>query len=198
MKKISLNNFQSEKGKYTVCLGNGTATTFTNKEKAERFLSETGSFLTQQLFNINKATTLVNIFYRDCNWLYLDNKGKANYAETERYCEASLLSVKNNLSLAVNRCTWTNGNYFTFIHLQNAVKDLKTVLKELAPLCKKRSATDSLYTIDFLFKTVLTNIENDLNNYGFLGARLFKVPVHELDYQTEYKPDFKTTKLKAI
>lgn len=68
MKKINLNNFQSEKGKYTVCLGNGTATVFTNKEKD---------------------------------------------AEVE-------------------------------------------------------------------------------------SARLFKVPVHELDYETEYKPDFKTAKLKAI
>lgn len=41
-------------------------------------------------------------------------------------------------------------------------------------------------------------LENDLNNYAFLGARLFKVPVHELDHETEYKPDFKTAKLKAI
>ena len=198
MKKINLNNFHSEKGKYTVCLGNGTATVFTNKEKAERFLAETSTFLTQQLYNINSAETLVAAFYRDSNWLYLEISGKNNYAEVERYCEASLLSVKNNLSLAVNRCTWTNGNYFTFIHLLNAVKDLKTVLKELASLCKKRSATDALYKIDFLFKTVLTNIENDLNNYAFLGARLFKIPVHELDNETEYKPDLKTAKLKAI
>lgn len=126
MKKINLNNFQSEKGKYTVCLGNGTATVFTNKEKAERFLAETSTFLTQQLYNINSAETLV------------------------------------------------------------------------AALCKKRSSTDALYKIDFLFKTVLTNIENDLNNYAFLGARLFKVPVHELDHETEYKPDLKNVKLKAI
>lgn len=199
MKKISLKYFKSEKGKYTVCLGNGTATTFTNKEKAERFLNETGQFLTQQVYNINKASTLVNNFYRDCNWGYLDaNNQNKNYPEIERFCDASLKSVINNIDLAVNRCTWTNGNYFTFIHLQNAVKDLKTVLIELAPVCKQRSATDSLYTIDFLFKTVLTSIENDLNNYAFLGARLFKVPVHELDYQTEYKPDLKTTKLKAV
>lgn len=198
MKKISVNNFQSEKGKYTVCLGNGTATTFTNKEKAQQFLNETSQFLTQQLFNINKAYTLVNVFYRDCNWGYLDGKKQNNnYPEIERFCEASLRTVTNNLDLAVNRCTWTNGNYFTFIHLQNSVNELKLVLKELAPLCRQRSATDQLYTIDFYFM-MLTTIESALKNYAFFGARLFKVPVHEIDYQTEYKPDFKTTKLKAI
>jgi len=199
MKKIVLKNYQSEKGKYTVCLGNGTATSFTNKEKAEQFLSETGQFLTQQVYNVNKGLSLVNNFYRDANWGYLDAKNQnKNYPEIERFCDASIISCKNNLDLAVNRYTWTNGNYFTFIHLQNAVKDLKIVLKELQPVCKQRSATDTLYTIDFLFKTVLTSIESDLNNYGFLGARLFKVPIHKLNYQTEYTPDLKASKLKAV
>lgn len=196
MQKIVINKISSEKGKYIVYLGNGTATTFTNKEKAQQFVNQTNQFLTQQLYNINECYKLVFDFYRE-NWGFLETQTKANsnYSESRRFCDASINEIKNLIDLAVNRCSWTNGNYFTFLHLTGAVRTMKAILKELQPLCQRKSATAQLYKVDFYF-SVLVKLESDLNNYAFLGATQFKVPVHDLDYLEEYKPQLKTQKLK--
>jgi hypothetical protein len=198
MKKISLNNFQSEKGKYTVCLGNGTATAFTNKDKAKQFLAETNDFLTKQYYYINELLPLVNTFYRHQQGYFQHNKNTSalRLLEIERYCLATFREIENSLELAINRSSWTNGNYFTFYHLQNSVTGIKTILKELQPLCKNQSATDKINSIDFYFM-VAAKIESDINNYAFLGARLFKVSIHDLNYTDQFIPAI-TPKLKIV
>lgn len=197
MKKICIDKISADKGKYTVCLGNGTATVFSNKEKAEQFVSITNQFLTQQLYNINECYQLIFCFYRE-SWGYL-HTGTAktkNYEEVKRFCDSTITEVQNLMELAVNRSNWTNGNYFTFYHLINAIKGQKQILKELQPVFRSKSATAQLYKIDFYF-TMLAKLESDINNYAYLGANLIKIPVHELDYQTEYKPVINKPKLKV-
>lgn len=197
MKKVLLKNFQSEKGKYTVCLGNGTANTFTNKAKALQFLAETNDFLTNQLYHINETYQLVDTFYRQ-QWGYFAHDKQTSATklfETERHCAATLREIENCLDLAVNRSSWTNGNYFTFYHLQNAITGIKSILKDLQPLCKSQSATANMKRIDFLFM-VAAKIESDLNNYAYLGARLFKVSIHDLSYTDEFTPALSKPKLK--
>lgn len=176
MKKVCINKISTEGKKYTVFLGNGTATSFTNKDNAKQFIAETNDFLTKQLYHINELYQLVNSFYRE-QWGYFQNDKKTNATnlfETERYCSATLREIENCLDLAVNRSHWTNGNYFTFYHLQNAIIGIKTILKELQPLCKTQSSADKLRRIDFQFM-VAAKIESDIKNYTYLGARLFKI-----------------------
>jgi hypothetical protein len=199
MRKISIDKISERENKYFVYLGNGTATEFTNKEKAQQFLNETNQFLTQQAYNINELQKLIYPFYRD-NWPYFrhDKKNsKLNLFEMERFCSATLREVENCLDLSFNRSNYNNGNYFTFYHLQNACRGLKNILKELQPLSKSKSFSDRLCKIDFFF-SIIVKLESDLNNYAYLGARLFKVPIHELDYEIEYIPKLSKITLKAV
>ena len=197
MKRICINKISAEGKYYTVCLGNGTANTFTNKDKARQFIAETNDFLTKQYYYINELLPLVNTFYRHQQGYFQHNKKTSalRLLEIERYCLATLREIENSLELAVNRSSWTNGNYFTFYHLQNALTGIKTILKELQPLCKSQSATDKINSIDFYFM-VAAKIESDLNNYGYLGARLFKVSIHDLSYTDEFTPALSKPKLK--
>lgn len=197
MKRICINKISASGKNYTICLGNGTATTFTNKDKAKQFVAETNDFLTKQLYHINELYQLVDTFYRQ-QWGYFAHNKKTSatkLVETERHCAATLREIENCLDLAVNRSNWTNGNYFTFYHLQNAITGIKSILKDLQPICKSQSATTALNRIDFYFM-VAAKIESDISNYAYLGARLFKLSIHDLSYTDEFTPALTQPKLK--
>ena len=195
MKKVSINKFSQQGKQYVVCLGNGTATAFNQKQQAQQFLNQTGQFLTAQLYALRQIYKAVNDLYID-SWGYFRHDKKtmnaALYA-SDRAIQNNLRTVENSFNICIDRSQWTNGNYFSFYHLQTAIDSLKNGLKELGPVLSSKSIAAESYKIDFLFSSLL-NIETDLYKYAQAGAvKLLKIPFHKLNTKTEYTP-----KLKAI
>lgn len=193
MKKVSIDKFSQQGSKYYVYLGNGTVTTFTQKQQAQQFLNQTNQFLTGQLYSLRQVYKQVSELYID-SWGYFRHDKKtmdsALYA-ADRAVKNNLRAIENAFDICIDRANWNNGNYFAFQHLITANDGLKNALKELSPVLASKSIAAESYKIDFLFNNLL-NIDNSLRNYAQAGAvRLVKIPFHKLSETArtaEYKP----------
>lgn len=191
MKEIRLKQVSKIKSEYVINLGNGTSNAFTSQRDANYFLAATNNFLTDKLHDLHMNYVDVFNLFHD-NWFYFDNDRKTpkfQLKAIERECEKSLESIKELLALSVDRCGFTNGNYFVFIHFNKIADYLEAVIREIAQISQKRSNTNAIYKMDVILKRVLI-ARNELSNYGKRSTtKIFRVPTH-ISEDKSYSPDF--------
>ncbi|MDO9186971.1 MAG: hypothetical protein Q7W13_13235 [Bacteroidia bacterium] len=191
MKTIRIVQISKEQKKYVINLGNGTSNSFSSKREAESFLYNTNLFLTDKLHALHKLYCETWNAFQD-NWFYLDNDRKTpKFAikETERKCVQNLDAIKSLLSLSVDRCYFTNGNYFVFVHFNKIADYLEETIRLLAQVYGKHSNTNAICKMDISIRHILF-ARNELSNYGkYSTTRIFKIPTH-ISENKSYVPDY--------
>jgi len=193
MKHVKISKYHKSNSSYVVYLGNGTCHSFSNEVKAKRFLNLTSNFLTKSLYDLRYIFGQVNQIYIR-NWAYFKhNKITMSHKHivSETFCKETLRSVEDSFDLIINRCEYTNGNYFAFQKQTLIVRYIKDVILKLDALHKNKSNAVDRYEFDALFDRLKT-IEQNLNNYSQREAyELFTLPMHIGDDKREFIPELK-------
>lgn len=180
MKEIKLKNSIKVGKSYQVHLGNGTANKFTSKREADAFLSATNIFLTDKLHELHVQYIDVWNSYQN-NWFYLNNNrqsNKSNLYEIERNLNEYMQNIQQLLDHSVNRCGYTNGNFFVFINFTKITHCMEAAIRLLAELFGKHSNTNGIAKMDIYLKRVFY-ARSEIENYGKRSTtRYFKIPVH--------------------
>lgn len=190
MKTIRLKQISKERKAYVINLGNGTSNSFFSKREAESFLFNTNNFLTDKLHDLHQTYIEVWNSYQE-NWFYLDNDRntpKYPLRQIERDCISNLESIKQLLSLSVDRCGFINGNYFVFIHFNKIADYLEETIRLLDEIYGKHSNTNAIFKMDLIIRRVLY-ARDEINNYGKRSTtKIFKVPTH-ISENKSYLPE---------
>lgn len=196
MKEIRLKNVSQVGLSYEVILGNGTINTFTSKRDANYFLAATNVFLTDKLHDLHTQYVDVWNSYQE-NWFYLSNDRKTcknDLYQFERDCVRQLNSVKELIDLSVNRCGFTNGNYFVFINFLKITDYLESTIRLLAELYGKHSNTNAISKMDIYIRRVMY-CRTELSNYGKRSTtKLFVIPKH-ISEDKSYIPELAELKV---
>lgn len=191
MKTIRLKQISTIKKVHVINLGNGTSNKFSSKREAESFLFNTNLFLTDKLHGLHKLYCEIWNAFQD-NWFYLDNDRKTSkfaLRDIERRCVQNIEAINNLLNLSVDRCGFTNGNYFVFINFNKITDYLEETIRLLAEVFGKHSNTNSICKMDIHIRHVLY-ARNELSNYGkYSTTRIFKIPTHISEHES-YVPDY--------
>lgn len=174
MKQIKIQHFTPanknsvyiDKKKYSVQLGNGIKKLFTDKKQAVAFLSETNLFLNTKLKELNFILIDVFELYRIA-WFYMDNtrtKKQLNLSKIDHKSKNEIQNLFKTFDIIVSRTGSPNSNHFTFLHFNNIIKSLTTILNILLELYESKSHTDKIYKIKFLINQT-TNIKSELAGY---------------------------------
>jgi hypothetical protein len=171
MQKIHLTDFKTANDEYSVYLGNGTTHKFPSKKLCDRFLTNTGKFLTTELYELHGIFDVLQHKFND-SWTYMDQEPvKARKIREE--LQAAETSFENSISSQYR----SDGNSWVFLHLHKANCCLKLVIKQLERENFRRSLAHERYQLDGLFKR-LQVVEQDLNTYGQRTADIISIPQH--------------------
>jgi len=180
MKEIRLRHISSKGKIHEVCLGNGTINTFNSLRDARQFIATTNNFLTDKIHDLNLIYSEVWVAYRN-NWFYLDNgrkQGNADNYQLERDCEHLITTTHNLFNLSTERCGFTIGNYFVFIHLSKITDNLENIVRILSQIYGQRKDGNAIYHMDSLVRRVMY-LRNEINDYGKRSTtKHFKMPTH--------------------
>lgn len=191
MKTIRLKQINKVDKEYVINLGNGTSNSFSSKREAESFLFYTNLFLSAKLKELHRLHCEANNCYHQ-NWFYFDNDRKtpkSSLKQIERRCVSNFASINELLNISVERCGFTNGNYFVFIHFLKIADYLEDTIRLLAEMYGKHSNTNAIGDMDAMCKYVMF-ATNELNNYGkFAKTQTFKIPTH-ISADKSYVPEF--------
>jgi len=180
MKTIRLKEYKAQAdGSYSVYLGNSSRHSFRTKKAAERFLAITSKFLTRKLCEIHDTHTYAQQRFAQC-WLHFTD------AISEHQAAEFLSDAAASLNLSHSRSSYTDGNYFAFKHLFNAIASIKNALLVISRQQAARSNTAELYSLDAIFNN-LTVIENSITAYGQLQAQ-YLAPQHISKMELEQEP----------
>lgn len=179
MKQIKLTAFSKYKTCYQVGLGNGTVHKFSNQKATQKFLVDTGKFLTTVLFTCNDI--LIEL-HSQCRELWLLSNKLSEDAQIKREIE----TLEHLLTLTIRRCDWDNGPYYVFIDLEKFCFFSKRLIKTLLSISTVQS-TDTLrrYRLDSLFTKIYSE-ERKLNDYGqFEAAQIIDVSSYKMQAENE-------------
>ncbi|MGQ0829419.1 MAG: hypothetical protein ACT4ON_13605 [Bacteroidota bacterium] len=189
-KEIRLTNTTKIGKTYQIYLGNGTINTFTSERDAKYFLAATNNFLTDKLHDLHQTYVDVWNRYQE-NWFYFENSrttGKSELYAMERNCSKQLDSIRALLDFSVQRCGFTNGNYFVFINFQKITEYLEDIIRLLAEMYGKHSNTNAISKMDVLIRRVLYT-RNELANHAKRSTtKLFRIPTH-ISEDKDYIPE---------
>lgn len=195
MKHVKISKYHKNEKYFVVYLGNGTCHNFTQDRQAKRFLAITSKFLTKSLYDLRFVFGQITALYIR-NWAYFKhNKASMSHRHIvdENFCKEAIRSVEDSFDLIINRCQYTNGNYFAFQKQTLIVRYLKDVVLKLDKLHKTKSNAVDRFEFDAIFDR-LQSIEKQLNNYHQAKAYdLFTLPIHIGDDQREFIPELKIT-----
>lgn len=190
MKVITINKYHKRNGSYVVFLGNGTCHKFAQDRQAKKFLCNTSKFLTNNLYDMRFIYSQIeNQYNRNWGYFFHDKKTMSSKRSLDDlFCKNTLRDIQDQFDLLVERCEFTNGNYFAFQKSTSIVKDCKRIVHTLDKLHKSKSNAVDRYEYDAIFDR-LNQLEIKLNNYTEREAfELFNVPVHLDKIKTEYLP----------
>lgn len=195
MLKIKLTQYSnSKRGKgFDVYLGNGTAYHFASKRMAGIFLNETSKFLTHSIFHLQELYIESWSNYQQTYFLLKINKDYKDN-EVKRMCENASAAIEKARDLAIMRCRWPNGAYFTFLHLNTIGENIKLILRELRKIYKSRSDTAMLYRITTRYRLVMQIVKEIECFKEEESIYLFDIPAEILsedEKQTMYIPEMK-------
>lgn len=192
MKHIKINKYHKINDAYVVYLGNGTVHKFKQERQAKRFLSVTSTFLTKTMYDLRYIYSQIELQYNR-NWAYFYHDKKSMSSKKsldDNFCKGTIRLIQDEFDLIVERCEFTNGNYFSFQKLILIIKESKRIVHTLDKVHKSKSNAVDRYEYDALFDR-LTFLESKLNNYNEREAyELFTMPTH-LDNMKEYVPVLK-------
>lgn len=193
MKVIKINKYHKQQGSYVVYLGNGTCHKFSQDRQAKRFLAITSNFLTKTMYDMRFVFSQIEAQYNR-NWGYFlhDKKSMSSKKSLEdNFCKDTLRLIQDEFDLLVERCEFTNGNYFAFQKSTLIIKECKRVVHALDRLHKSKSNAVDRYEYDSIFDR-LTHLEASLKNYTEREAyELFTLPVHLDKIKQEFLPVLK-------
>jgi tetrahydromethanopterin S-methyltransferase subunit G len=193
MKIVTINKYHKKNGSYVVFLGNGTCHKFSQDRQAKKFLNTTSKFLTSILYDMRYTYSQIEVQYNR-NWGYFlhDKKTMTSKRSLEdNFCKETLRGIQDQFDLIVERCEFTNGNYFAFQKSISIIKECKRVVHTLDKLHKSKSNAVDRYEYDAIFDR-LTQLETKINNYTEREAHeLFTVPVHLDKIKEEFLPVLK-------
>lgn len=105
---------------HCISLGNGSINYFSNITKAKEFLAKTNRFLNERLFDLNELYIDVHTHFQR-NWFYFNNDSQ-NIRGLEHSCYKNFELIQDCMNLVCTHSHYTNGNHFTFKHL-NEIQD---------------------------------------------------------------------------
>lgn len=177
MKRVNIIKYTKEDHGFSVYLGNGTHHHFTRERDAKKFLVETSSFLTDQLYKLQDLYVSCWNTYQ-FNWAYfLHNKKTGNQMiQRERTLSHCLENIQASFNITIQRCEFTNGNHFSFTHLMAVSGQLHEAVKILQLFNDKKSNRRQLYSLDTVYEQI-TQVRNALQNYSTTkAAKIFQMP----------------------
>ncbi len=191
MKHVKISKYHKQNDQYVVYLGNGTCHYFKQEVQTLRFLALSSKFLTKMLYDLWFIYGQVNTLYHR-NWAYFKhNKATMSHRHVvdETFCKETIRSVEDQFDLIINRCEYTNGNYFAFQKQMVIVRCCKDVILKLDKLQKSKSNAVDRFEFDAIFDR-LKHIETNLEGYGLNEAfKVFACPIHIGDDQREFIPE---------
>lgn len=195
MKHVRVSKYHKQNEKYIVYLGNGTCHSFKQEVQTLRFLALTSKFLTKSLYDLRFIYCQVSAIYHR-NWAYfMHNKAHMSHrlVADEMFCKETLRSIEDQFDLIINRCEYTNGNYFAFQKQTVIVRMCKDVVLKLDKLHKTKSNAVDRFEFDALYDR-LKHAEDRLVNYSQTEAyQYFTLPIHIGDDHREFIPELQFT-----
>ena len=170
MRKITLthilepdgDSYYQKKNCYTIALGNGVVTRWSNFELAETFLVKINLKLNYKLVTINQILIETYSHYRKV-WFYVTNYPEYNRLESN--IEVAFNSINHNLKMATTRGHFENGNHFVFKHLFGILDYLNEILSALQKVEKHSKHYVDVRMLE-VFKDRVTYARDDLNMLG--------------------------------
>lgn len=197
MKTIILHNYTKEKNGFSVYLGNGTVSQFSNLKDTKQFLAVTSKELTKiwtELWNIHKHSS--QSFENYFPLLLVSKKGgNGNLLGYDRKLQQNISQSITIFNDVIWKCGWTNGNYLAF-HFLSVISDMELDnLKMLAEIARQKNFHHDLGTYDFSAERIV-NVQNRLASYSRVTAKaLFDVPKH-FDFSDREKAPLYRPKLR--
>jgi hypothetical protein len=139
MKKISLYQIEMIKGSYVIYLYNDLKFSFSNKRKAEDFLSVINQKLTNLMQLVNFELIEVYKIYRE-NYLLFDNYETINF-------EKQIKIVENAVDYIFNRLYSSNKNYFTYAKIEVIFEYMNEFYNDLDSFYKKRNYYNIIHIV---------------------------------------------------
>jgi hypothetical protein len=143
---------------YKVYLGNGYVFESKSLAAAKAFINQTNKMLNMQLHQMNAIIASLQAEYR-CVWFYLD--GKLNL---ENRINEAFRNADSKINMAIDRCSFENGNHYVFKHLEFAIHELNTIAKIIAKIQYKKSNMPDYYRLTIIVNETQSLIEQ-LNEY---------------------------------
>lgn len=191
MKHVKVCKYHKHDEHYVVYLGNGTCHSFKQERQTLRFLALTSKFLTRTLYDLRYVYCQVNSLYNR-NWAYfMHDKSHMSHRliADDNFCKETLRGIEDQFDLIINRCGYTNGNYFAFQKQTVIVRMCKDIILKLDKLHKIKSNAVDRFEFDALYDR-LKHIEAALDTYSQSDAYTqFSLPIHIGDDQREFIPE---------
>jgi hypothetical protein len=190
MKHVTINKFHKQNKNYVVYLGNGTCHNFKQERQATQFLATTSKFLTKNLYELRMSFNQITVQYNS-DWAYFFHDKKTMSSKKsmdDAFCKETLRAIQDTFDIIIERCEFTNGNYFAFQKSIHIVKELKRVVLQLDKLHKSKSNAAERYEFDTYYEN-LDRLENKVQNYSEREAfDLFRMPIHLDKLKDEFLP----------
>jgi hypothetical protein len=158
MRKINLKDIEKHKNKYIIHLGNDNIYSFSQERQAKKTLFEISTFLNKQLNSLKQKYSLLHGYY--ISYYFLINHSELNVLKK------SFDSVLNSIELSVHRSEYTNGNYFTFYHLNSIYSNLSLIATMLQNISFQRSETSLKYEFDSIINDI-NLLNNQYNEFQY-------------------------------
>lgn len=166
MKRIRINHVQSPaipksilqiQNKFRISLGNGYTFVTKSERAATEFLSRTNKFLNECVFELNSVYSRAFVDYRRIWSLLPDgNSSRIN---------GLISNVNGAFEIVVQRSHFSNGNYFSFKHLEDICRNLKEILINLNEVLKMKFMYNDVRFNDALTREI-NRIERKLKDYS--------------------------------
>ncbi|MFZ4523779.1 MAG: hypothetical protein ACOYNC_18900 [Bacteroidales bacterium] len=147
---------------YTIPLGNGVITRWSNFEDAESFLAKTNVKLNYKVVTINQILIETYSHYRKI-WFYMTNL--PDHVAMDYQIKNALDGIDKNFEMATTRGHFENGNHFVFKHLFGILDyliDILTILQKVERHHKKYAEINMLE----VFKERVEYARQDLKTIG--------------------------------
>lgn len=127
---------------------------FASEKKAKAFLAEANRNLNAWLLELNEIYTSTLMQYRMIVFSLKDNK-----------ITVLIIGIEKSFNLAVSRSNYTNGNHFTFKHLENVTEMIIRILGMLRNANYDKKYFPAVSSIIILIKRT-QDIQQAIMNYN--------------------------------
>lgn len=145
---------------YSVHLGNGSRTFFSNLKDAKKFIADTNRFLNLKCHELNYLYINIRGEYQK-NWFYFDNE----FEQQERNILEYFKGIDNAFIMCIERSHHTNGNYFVFKNLFYIIEGLQSALNLIIRMLRGRKHHIDIKRLQIL-NSQAVNIKQELIDYA--------------------------------